>query len=78
MRNRSPMRTDDSSNPSIVKFSGGIDVDRLVRPAVNAQIGLLVAFEIVRSQHEAARHRLFVDAGADDLSPPVHRTRTPT
>ena len=54
----------------------GIDIHRFVAPAVNGEVGLLVAVEIEPMQHDAAGHRLFIDTGGHRLSVPLHRAWT--
>jgi hypothetical protein len=51
---------------------GRIGVHRLVRPAVNGEIGLPVSVQVQRAHHHAAFHRLLVDPGRDPLAFPDH------
>lgn len=44
-----------------------IGIDRLVNPAMALQIGLAVAVEIERAQHDAFRNRMLEDAGGRGL-----------
>src|SRR5438132_3149992 len=54
----------------------GIDIHRLIPPAVDGQVRLLITVEIELIQHDAAGHRLFIDTGGHRLSVPLHRART--
>src|SRR5215475_8491926 len=53
-----------------------IDIHRLVPPAMNGEVSLLITIEIEPPKHEAADHRLFVDPGRHSSSMPPHRART--
>src|SRR6266404_637223 len=50
--------------PKIVML-GRIDIDGLLRPAVNRQIRLPIAIEIERAEIDSSGNRLFKDAGRD-------------